>query len=77
MAVVHRAIIPPHLWELVIWRQRIEARAMATSTPANDLLFVFSILDAVFFWTAVWLAFSRASVRLEPEIARLNALKAQ
>jgi hypothetical protein len=63
------------LWELVIWRQRIEARAMATSTPANDLLFVFSILGAVFFWTAVWLAFSRASVRLEPEIARLNALK--
>jgi hypothetical protein len=69
--------IPPYLWELVIWQQRIEARAVATSMPANYLLFLFSILGAMFFWAAVWLAFSRASVRLELEIARLNALKAE
>jgi hypothetical protein len=69
--------IPPYLWELAIWQERIEARAVATSMPANYLLLLFSIGGAVFFWTAVWLAFSRASVRLELEIARLNVLKAE
>jgi hypothetical protein len=69
--------MPPFLWELAIWLQRIQARAMETSQPANYRLFLFSILGAVFFWTAVWLAFSRASVRWELQIARLNALKAE
>ena len=67
----------PFIWELAIWQQRIEARAAATSMPANYQLFLFSILGAVFFWTAVWLAFSRASLRLELQIERLNAVKAE
>jgi hypothetical protein len=69
--------MPPFIWELAIWQQRIEARAVATSMPANYQLFLFSILGAVFFWTAVWLAFSRASLRLELQIERLNAVKAE
>jgi hypothetical protein len=69
--------IPPFLWELAIWLQRIQMRAVETSQPANYQLFLFSILGAVFFWTAVWLAFSRASVRLELQIARLTALKTE
>jgi hypothetical protein len=67
----------PYLWELAIWLQRIQARAVATSEPANYRLFLFSIIGAVFFWTAVWLAFSRASIRLQLQIERLNALKAE
>jgi hypothetical protein len=31
----------------------------------------------VCFWTAVWLAFSRASVGLQLQIERLNVLKAE
>ncbi len=69
--------MPPYLWELAIWLQRIQARAVATSEPANHQLFFFSILGAVFFWTAVWLAFSRASIRLQLQIERLNVLKAE
>lgn len=69
--------MPPFIWELAIWVQRIEARAAATSMPANYQLFLFSILGAVFFWSAVWLAFSRASLRLELQIERLNAVKAE
>ena len=67
----------PYFWELAIWQQRIEARAAATSMPPNYQLLLFSIVGAVFFWTAVWLAFSRASLRLELQIERLNALKAE
>lgn len=62
---------------LAIWQQRIEARALATSMPANYQLFLFYVFGAVFFWTAVWLAFSRASLKLELRIERLNALKAE
>ena len=69
--------MPPFLWELAIWQQRIEARAVATSMPADYWLFLFSILGALFFWSAVWLAFSRASVKLELQIERVNALKAE
>jgi hypothetical protein len=69
--------IPPYIWELAIWQQRIEARAVAASMPANYLLLLFSIFGAVFFWTAVWLAFSRASLKLELQIERLNAVKAE
>jgi hypothetical protein len=69
--------MPPFIWELAIWQQRIEGRAVATSMPANYQLFLFSIFGAVFFWTAVWLAFSRASLRLELQIERLNKVKAE
>jgi hypothetical protein len=65
--------MPAFLWELAIWLQRIQAR-----TAVLDFrVFLFCVFGAVCFWTAVWLAFSRASVRLQLQIERMNALKAE
>jgi hypothetical protein len=69
--------IVPFLWELAIWLERIQAHATAMPQPAAYRLFLFSVLGAVFFWTAVWLAFSRAALGLQLQIERLNALKAE
>ena len=69
--------MPPFLWELAIWAQRIQMRAIEAAHAPNYRLFLFSIFGAVCFWSAVYLAFSRAAVRLELRIARLNALKAE
>ena len=62
---------------LAIWLQRIQVRPVETSEPANYQPFIFSIAIAICFWTAVWLAISCASVRLQLQIERLNALKAE
>ena len=69
--------MPPFLWELAIWMQRIQARAAEASQPANYQALLITVFFAVCFWTAVWLAFSRASVRAELQIARLDAVKAE
>jgi len=69
--------MPPFVWELAIWAQRIQARAVETSQAADYRLFLFSIIGAVFFWTAVWLAFSRANLKLQLQIERLNTVMAE
>ena len=69
--------IPPFLWELAIWLQRIQIHATAMPEAAAYRMFLLTVLGGVFFWTAVWLAFSRAAVRLQLQIERLNALKAE
>jgi hypothetical protein len=69
--------MPPFLWELAIWMQRIQARAAAASDEPNYAPFILCIIGAVFFWTAVWLAFSRASLKARMQIDRLDALKAE
>ena len=65
--------MPPFLWELAIWLQRIETHVAALGYRP----FIFSVMFAVCFWTAVWLAFSRAALRLQLQIERLNVLKAE
>ena len=65
--------MPAFLWELAIWLQRIQAQ----ETPARYRVFLLIIFGAVCFWTAVWLAFSRASIRLHMQIERLTVLKAE
>jgi hypothetical protein len=69
--------MPPFLWELAIWLQRIQTHATPMPQAAAYRLFLLVVFGAVCFWTAVWLAFSRASVRLQMQIERLNALKAE
>jgi hypothetical protein len=69
--------IPPFLWELAIWLQRIQSHTGALPYAAALWLFAFSVLGGLFFWTAVWLAFSRASVRLQLQIERLKAVQAE
>ena len=44
---------------------------------ANRALVLFLVLGAVFFWTSVWLLFSRAALKLQLRIERLNLLKAE
>ena len=65
--------MPPFLWELAIWQHRIQTHVAVLGYRE----FISSVMFAVCFWTAVWLAFSRASVRLQLQIERLNVLKAE
>ena len=69
--------IPPFLWELAIWLQRIQTHATAMPEAAAYRMLLLTVLGGVFFWTAVWLAFSRGALRLQIQIERLNALKAE
>ena len=69
--------MPAFVWELAVGVQQIQARAAALSQAPDYRVFGIIIVVAVCFWTAVWLAFSRASVRLQLQIARLDAVKAE
>ena len=69
--------MPAFLWELAIWLQRLQARAAEGVREPNYAGFILVVLGAIFFWTAVWLAFSRASLKAQMQIDRLDALKAE
>ena len=69
--------MPPFVWELAIWVQRIQARAVETSQAADYRLFLFSIFGVVCFWTAVWLAFSHVNLKLQMQIERLDKVVAE
>jgi Flp pilus assembly protein TadB len=64
----------PFIWELGIMLNRIQT---GEAPPENFRLFVFFVVTAVCFWTAVLLAFSRAALKARLQIERLNALKAE
>ena len=64
----------PFVWELGIMLTRIQTGQLP---PQSFHLFVFLIVVAVCFWTAVLLAFSRSTLRVRLQIERLNALKAE
>jgi hypothetical protein len=64
----------PFVWELGIGLHRIHTGA----APLQNLrVIVHFAVIAVCFWTAVLLAFSRARLRVQLQIERLNALKAE
>jgi hypothetical protein len=64
----------PFVWELGIGLHRIHA---GVAPPQNLRVIVNYLIIAVCFWTAVLLAFSRARLRVQLQIERLNALKAE
>jgi phosphoglycerol transferase MdoB-like AlkP superfamily enzyme len=64
----------PFLWELAIMLHRIQT---GDAPSENIRLFVVFVVTAVLFWTAVLLAFSRAALRAQLQIERLNALKSE
>jgi hypothetical protein len=66
--------MPALIWE--IW---IRANTFPPNIPpgANFRMVLFIALGAVFFWTAVWLAFSRAALKVQLQIERLNLLKVE
>ena len=65
--------MPALVWE--IW---IRAFALNNIPPnANRNIIIFIVLGAVFFWTTVWLAFSRAALKLQLQIERLKLVEAE
>jgi hypothetical protein len=69
--------MPAFLWELAIAFHRLQLKAAETGHPSDYRLLMFTILTAICFWTAVWLAFSRGAVKFQLQVERLNALKAE
>jgi hypothetical protein len=69
--------MPPFLWELAIWLHRIQIHAVSIPQGTSYRLFFLCVLGAVFFWTAVWLAFSRAALRLQLQINELEPAEAR
>ena len=63
----------------LIWEMWLRATLHpANLSPANDQLMVlFLVLGAVFFWVAVTLAFLLGAARLDLRLERLNTLKAE
>jgi len=64
----------PFAWELGIGLHRIHTGA---APPQNMRVIVTYIIIAIFFWTAVMLAFSRAKLKVQLQIERLKILKAE
>ena len=64
----------PFLWELGIMLNRIQTGALP---PESFGLFIVFVVVAICFWTAVLLAFSRAALKAQLQIERLNAVKAE
>ena len=69
--------MPAFLWELAIFVQRIETGALQTPKAASYRLLLYIIFGAVFFWTAVLLAFSRAALRLQLQLEQLKRVEAE
>jgi hypothetical protein len=63
----------------LVWELAIRAMMSNPDIPAhvNRNVIVFLISGAVFFWTAVWLAFSRAALKVELQLERLKRIEAE
>lgn len=64
----------PFAWELGIMLSRIQSGALP---PESFRTFLVFLVVAICFWTAVLLAFSRAALRVQLQIERLNSLEAE
>lgn len=67
--------MPPFIWQLAIWYGNIDP-ATPVGTASMHLL-IMVILSAVFFWSFVWLLFSRHATRLELELERLSRVRTE
>jgi hypothetical protein len=67
--------MPPFIWELLIWQNRIDASTAEGAAAMK--VFVLVVVCAALFWGCVWLLFSRHATRLELELARLNSIRAE
>lgn len=66
---------PPFLWELAIWFQRIDFAKPGGETAL--FAFQMTFVGGVFFWSFVWMLFSRHATRLELELERLSRVRAE
>jgi hypothetical protein len=60
--------MPAFVWE--VWIRAFTVNNIPPTANRNIILFI--VLGAIFFWTAVWLAFSRAALKLQLQIERLK-----
>jgi hypothetical protein len=60
--------MPAFVWE--VWIRVFMVNNIPPNANRNIILFI--VLGAIFFWTAVWLAFSRAALKLQLQIERLK-----
>jgi hypothetical protein len=65
--------IPAFVWE--VWIRAFMVNNIPPNANRNIILFI--VLGAIFFWTAVWLAFSRAALKLQLQIERLKLVAAE
>ncbi|MGQ0835959.1 MAG: hypothetical protein ACT4O5_13755 [Gammaproteobacteria bacterium] len=63
----------------LIWEIGLRAQMETPDIPpeVDRWIVAMIIVGAVFFWSSVWLLFSRAAARLELQIRELNGLKAE
>ena len=65
-------------WPAFVWEVWIRAFAVNNIPPnANRNIILFIVLGGIFFWTAVWLAFSRAALKLQLQLERLKLVKVE
>lgn len=67
--------MPPFIWQLAVWWNRIDFATGAGVASAKTLAMV--IVIAIFFWSWVWMLFSRHATRLQLELERLRAITAE
>jgi hypothetical protein len=81
----HRVASKAWLWYILpfmpalIWEIWLRAAMDTPEVPPHLDAFIVGmiVIAAIFFWSTVWLLFSRAAVRLELQIQELNGLKAE
>ncbi len=66
---------PPFLWELAIWFQHIDFAKPGSKTALFALQM--AVVGGVFFWSFVWMLFSRHATRMELELERLGRVRAE
>lgn len=67
--------MPPFIWQLSVWWRGIDFTTEAGIASANTLGTV--VVIGVFFWSWVWVLFSRHATRLELELERLRSVTAE
>lgn len=65
-------------WPAFLWEVWIRVFAVNNVPPnANRLIIIFIVLGGIFFWTAVWLAFSRAALKLQLQLEKLKLVEVE
>lgn len=66
---------PAFLWELAIWFQRIDPARPGSKSGMFAL--EMTVVGGIFFWSFVWMLFSRHATKLEWELDRLRRVRAE
>ncbi|MET0657929.1 MAG: hypothetical protein ABW110_07205 [Steroidobacteraceae bacterium] len=67
--------MPPFIWQLAVWWHGIDFNTPGGVASAKGLVMV--VVTGVFFWSWVWVLFSRHATRLQLELERLRSVTAE